>query len=187
MKTLAAIVLGGATALAVMTAQPACAAADQAAPSALRQVQDRQAITDMMARYEWALDSGDAQAYGALFAEDAVLVSTVGNQTGRPAIVKMIEDLVKRFAAASPGPAGPNGRRPMRLQHILSNLVIDLHGDTADAKSFWTEVWNPKGAGLEVRVSGHYEDKLVRRNGKWWFARREIVDDIMPGAPLTAG
>ena len=167
MNSLASAVLGGALALAVVSG-PASAAEPKAAPaaSASRALADRLAIEDLMGRYEWALDAGDAQAYAALFTPDAVLSSSVGDQTGRPAIVKMIQGLAQR--------------RTARIQHILSNLVIDLHGDEADAKSYWTEVWNPKGPGLEVRAAGHYEDKLVRRHGKWWFARRKIAEDIMP-------
>ncbi len=187
MKTLAAAAMGALAALAIAT-EPVAAASAGPAPLSARQVQDRLAIEDLMGRYEWALDAGDARAYGALFAEDGVLASVAGEQKGRAAIVKMIEDLVKRFSAAVPASGvGTSGRRPMRIQHILSNLVVDLHGDTAEARSYWTEIWNPKGPGLEVRAAGHYEDRLVRRGGTWWFARRQIVDDIMPASPPAGG
>ena len=178
MKSLAVTILAGAAALAIATPPGAAMAAK--APSSISGLQalsDRAAIEDLVGRYEWALDAGDAQAYGALFAEDGVLSSGFApDQNGRAAIVKLIEDLNKRFAA----PSTPGGKRPMRIQHILSNLVIDLHGDRADARSYWTEVWNPKGPGLEVRAAGHYEDQLVKRGGKWMFSHRRIADDIMP-------
>jgi uncharacterized protein (TIGR02246 family) len=152
-------------------ASPALAAtAKPAAP--VWSVTDQLQIQDLMARYEWALDSADAKAYAALFAEDGVLVGGPSEQKGRAAIQKAIEDLNHSFAATFPTGVPP------RIQHILSNLVVEQHGDTADAKSYWTEIWNPTGKGMAVRVAGHYEDKLVRRGGKWQFARRQIFDDF---------
>ncbi len=62
--------------------------------------------------------------------------------------------------------------------------MVDFKGaDSADAKSFWTEVWRPDGKTMGVRESGHYEDKLVKRGGKWWFARRQIVNDFPDATP----
>ncbi len=192
MKSLAATVLGGAAALAVAsgpaqaatapaTAAPPIAAA-KPAPSPTRALADKAAIEDLMARYEWALDAGDAKAYGALFTEDARITASFGDENGRAAIVKMVEDLKARMGNTRPAGAPAGVANPIRIQHILSNLVIDLHGDTAEAKSYWTEIWDPKGPTLEVRAAGHYEDSLVRKGGKWWFARRHIAEDIMPAA-----
>ncbi len=191
MKTLATAILGGVAALALASspASAATASAPAAPPAAkpalspTRALADRLAIEDLLARYEWALDAGDAQGYGALFAEDGVITSNFANPNGRAAIVKMIVDLKARMGTARPAGAPEGVANPILIQHILSNIVIDLHGDTADAKSTWTEIWNPKGPSLEVRAAGHYEDKLVRKGGKWWFARRHIADDIMPVAP----
>jgi uncharacterized protein (TIGR02246 family) len=136
---------------------------------------DQLMIQDVMARYEWALDSGDAKAYAGLFADDGTLVFAGNERKGRAAIQTEIETLVKTFAASGNAP---------KIQHILSNLVVEQHGDTADAKSFWTEIWNPTGKAMAVRAAGHYEDKLVKRGGKWWFARRQIFDDFpVPPAP----
>ena len=190
MKTLATAILGGVAALSLASgpaaAAPAAAgaptapAAPKAAASSTRALADRLAIQDLLARYEWALDAGDPEGYGALFAEDGMITSGFANPNGRAAIVKMIVDLKARMGTARPAGAPEGVANPILIQHILSNIVIDLHGDTADAKSTWTEIWNPKGPSLEVRAAGHYEDKLVRKGGKWQFARRHIADDIMP-------
>jgi uncharacterized protein (TIGR02246 family) len=149
------------------------AAAAGAAPAPAPAAADQLAIQQLMARYEWALDSGDAKAYASLFADDGVLAFAGGEQKGRAAIQKSIEDLVKRFSASA-----PTGAPPRRIQHILSNLVIEQHGDAAEAKAFWTEIWNPTGKAMGVRAAGHYEDRLVKKGGQWWFARRQIFDDF---------
>ena len=166
------------TALAVAALIGVTAISAQAKPGApASTTADQLMIQGLMARYEWALDAGDAKAYAALFAEDGKLVSSIGEQDGRAAIQKAIEDLVRRFAASA------SSGEPPKIQHVLSNLVIEQHGDTADTKSFWTEIWNPTGKAMGVRAAGHYEDKLVKRDGKWWFARRQIFDDF-PTPPL---
>jgi uncharacterized protein (TIGR02246 family) len=141
---------------------------------------DQLAIQDLMARYEWALDAGDAKGYAALFAEDGRMVfGGVNERVGRAVIQKEIESLNRSFSGAFPAGVKP------RIQHILSNLVIVQHGDSAEAKSFWTEIWNPTGKAVGVRAAGHYEDKLVKRGGAWMFARREIFDDF-PQTPAPA-
>lgn len=152
------------------------AAAQPAAPAS--SVADQLQIQQLMARYEWALDSGDAKAYAALFADDGVLAFAGGEQKGRAAIQAAIENLAKSFSASAPA-----GAPPRKIQHILSNLVVDQHGDTAEARSFWTEIWNPTGKAMGVRAAGHYEDRLVRKGGRWWFARRQIFDDFPTPAP----
>ena len=162
--------IGAIAAVALLSAP-----ASQAEPAAPSTTADQLMIQDLMARYEWALDSGDAKAYAALFAEDGALAMPGGEQKGRSAIQKAIEDLVKSFSASAPGGSPP------KIQHILSNLVIEQHGATAETKSFWTEIWNPTGKAMGVRAAGHYEDRLVKRGGKWWFARRQIFYDF----PLT--
>ncbi len=159
--------IGALAALALMAVGAA-----QAAPAPASTTADQLAIQDVMARYEWALDGADAKGYAALFADDGVLVFGGNQRKGHAAIQTEIETLSKTFAKSFPS------GQPPKIQHILSNLVVVQHGDTAEAKSFWTEIWNPTGKAMGVRAAGHYEDRLVRKGGKWWFARREIFDDF---------
>jgi hypothetical protein len=151
-----------------------------AQPPSLQMLQDRAMIEDIMARYEFALDSGDAEAYGALFAEDGVLANGRSEEKGRAAIVKSVKDLSARFRATAP----PAGTPPRKVIHSYSNLVLEVQGDKATAKSNWVEVWNIKAGVPEVGGAGQYNDTLVRKDGKWYFSRREIVGTI--SAPRAA-
>jgi len=142
----------------------------------LQMLQDRAMIEDVMSRYEFALDSGDAEAYGALFTEDGVLASGRSEEKGRAAIVKSVADLSVRFRATAP----PAGTPPRKVIHSYSNLVLEVQGDKAIAKSNWVEVWNIKAGVPEVGGAGQYNDTLVRKDGKWYFSRREIVGTMSP-------
>lgn len=58
--------------------------------------------------------------------------------------------------------------------HSYSNVVIELQGNKATAKSNWVEVWNIRDGVPEVGDAGEYHDQLVKIDGHWYFARREI-------------
>ena len=139
---------------------------------------DRAMIEEMMSRYEFALDGGDADAYGALFTEDGVLAQGRSETKGREAIVKSVKDLSARFRAAQQ----PAGAPPRKVIHAYSNVAIDVQGDKATSRSNWIEVWNLKGM-PEVGGAGEYSDVLVKKNGQWFFQRREIIGTI--SAPRT--
>ncbi len=88
---------------------------------------------------------------------------------GRDAIVKSIP---------------PHDPHAGRVIHSYSNLAIDLHGSEADARSNWVAVRNgPDGAPMIV-AGGEYIDKLVKTDGRWYFARRDIHATV-PSAPTA--
>jgi 3-phenylpropionate/cinnamic acid dioxygenase small subunit len=65
------------------------------------------------------------------------------------------------------------------LWHFISNIVIDLDGDTADVESYHIAVIirdEPNGQ-TETRIGGRYLDKMTRRDGRWGIVRREVVFD----------
>ena len=161
--------------LAVGVAMLTAATAAQAQMSAPtnKEIQDRLMIQDVMSRYEWALDGGDPEAYGALFTEDGVLINGRQQTKGRTAIVAMVRGLVERFRAAETPAAGASAR-PRAVIHSYSNVVIELNGNEAIARSHFIEVWNIRSGSPEIGSAGEYHDRFVKQNGKWYFASREI-------------
>jgi hypothetical protein len=157
-------------------------------PAQTGEIHDRLMIEEVMARYEWALDTGDADAYGALFTTDGVLVSGGTRETkGSAAIAKEVRDLSARFRAAQKPNADGTPARPRKVIHSYSNVIIDLKGNEATAKSNWVEVWNIRDGTPEVGGAGEYHDKLIKQNGKWYFQRREIVGTMSTArAPAPA-
>jgi hypothetical protein len=73
--------------------------------------------------------------------------------------------------------AGPNRGNTF---HILSNFEIEVHGDTATARSRWTFVTPGADKKPAMAQAGRYDDTLVRENGHWRFKRRTASNDI-PG------
>ena len=61
---------------------------------------------------------------------------------------------------------------------VLSNLVIDVEGDTATASMLWTGVDNNDLRGPPtIREQGREYDLLVRQGSKWLIKKRVVVAD----------
>lgn len=138
--------------------------------------QDRAMIEDLQARYLFALDFRDADAYAATFAEDGVLDYGAGKIQGREAIREMVANL--RAAAEQQRAADTSGLRPAAGRHNITNIVLDIDGDRARGTAYWFHMGNanPERA-AQITSFGHYEDELVKVNGEWLFSLRKIYNE----------
>jgi uncharacterized protein (TIGR02246 family) len=137
--------------------------------------EDRAQIEDLQARYMFALDFHDADTYASTFTEDGVL--DYGPVVkGRDAIKKVIADMGKRVPVQAAQDA--SDQRPVVGRHNISNIAIKIDGDKAEGRAYWFHYSNnnPKRtAGLDS--FGHYEDEMVKVNGKWLFSKRKIYNE----------
>jgi ketosteroid isomerase-like protein len=135
---------------------------------------DRAAIEDLMARYLFALDFFDADAYAETFADDGVLDWAMGTVEGREAIrteaAGMKQSMASVFGAGT------------IIRHFVTNIAISVDGDRASTRAAWFEAYNngPDGA-PKMGTFGHYEDELERIGGRWLFKRRRIVNEFLEG------
>ncbi|MEH3107023.1 MAG: nuclear transport factor 2 family protein [Sphingomonas fennica] len=139
--------------------------------------EDRARIEDLMARYLFALDWQDVDAYAATFAEDGVLDWAMGIVTGRAAIAREAAAMAAAVAARA---ALDAPLRPARRRHFVTNLALAIDGDRATARAYWCELNNDvRDRWPYVAGYGHYEDDLVRDGDGWLFARRRICNEIL--------
>jgi ketosteroid isomerase-like protein len=137
--------------------------------------EDRAQIEDLQARYMFALDFHDPDTYASTFTEDGVL--DYGPQVkGREAIKKVIADMAKRFADQAT--KDESGLRPAVGRHNISNIVIKIDGNKATGRAYWFHYSNnnPKRTGT-LDSFGHYEDEMVKIDGKWYFTKRKIYNE----------
>lgn len=149
----------------------------------------REAIRDLVARYNALGDAGRIDELVALFADDAELeVEPGGVHRGRSAL----RALFAGAARPEPGTGGDHpepdaggardtGGEPRRIAHHVSGLVIDLEGaDRARGRAVFLVL-----AGRGLDHWGRYRDEYVREGGeagRWRFARRRVVvDGAVPG------
>ena len=162
-------------------AQPAAPALTAADVAAMRYAGDRAEIENLQARYLFALDWQDADVYASTFAPEGVLDWAGGVVNGRAAIHKEVEGMHATFAKRA---AEDSHRRPARLRHMITSVVLKIDGDKATSRSYWFELDNNNPARTPV-VSGygHYDDELRKVDGHWLFTRRRINNEVMDSRP----
>ena len=123
-------------------------------------LEDRLDITDLVARYNQAIDFRDAAAYADTFTDDGVFqISGQPEIKGREKLMRMIERL---------GP--PNSR------HWINNITIEGDGDEAVMRCYLMFLRD-----LRITSMGFYVNTLRRIDGRWKFARRDYTPDAVPG------
>jgi uncharacterized protein (TIGR02246 family) len=150
---------------------------------------DRAEIADLMARYLFAMDYHDADAYAECFAEDGVLDYAMGTLSGREAIraeAKVFADKIGEVFKDWQG-------NPAKLRHLVQHKAIRIDGDRAWNTGMWWEMTNGGAEGsLATPSFGTYEDELARIDGRWLFKRRKIYNEFLagrhsgPGNPVLA-
>jgi hypothetical protein len=105
--------------------------------------------------------------FSAFYVEDAVLdVNGLVAQGKKP-----IEDLYKKAAEESPTRKGT-------FRVLLPNLKIVVNGRSATADVMWTGVNSETvKAAPQFIEQGREHDKLVKRDGRWYFKHRIITSD----------
>jgi ketosteroid isomerase-like protein len=144
---------------------------------------DYDGIRQLFARFSHALDLGDAGGLAECFTQDGVLATTLpeeglgGVHEGRAAI-REFGGRAHQFNAA-------------RVRHSAVNTIIEGDGQGARASSsvlISRDYGPPNASGhitySELVTTAMFHDELVRVDGRWLFARRELQHD---GLPVTRG
>jgi hypothetical protein len=132
----------------------------------LRGLEDREGIRRLLTDYGRFLDQRNFAAFSQLFAErEGEWIGGMGKAKGSQAIRKLMEDSI--------GTRSDNSNF-----HLFTNESIDLNGDRATAYTKWMFVVRGDANRPQPVYLGHYEDSLIRENGKWKFLRRIVHSDI---------
>ena len=103
------------------------------------QLEEKDAIRDLMAEYCFHLDSGRFADMAALFTQDGTWDTAFGKGTGRQEIAALVQRI--RQAGTS---------QPRAIHHV-TNVVIKVDGAGATAFSNWVVVQNGR-SGTEDRL-----------------------------------
>jgi len=144
----------------------------------VRRLDDNEEIRGLLLDYAQFLDEKNFVECSRLFARDGAFVLPFERVIGHDAIRASMDGMLGKHLGAESGADF----------HVLANLIVRLDGDTATSRSFWLYV-SPRDDGHpHLAQFGHYEDELVREDGRWRFASRKALRDIgfpqagVPGA-----
>ena len=127
----------------------------------IQELEDRDQIKELTARYCWHVAHGEGEAVAGLFTDDGVLEVTDGNSKpvrGGDALLKFYRDSVNQPELAIP---------------FIQNHIIEVHGDEAEGTCGIEARFARKGE--SVTAAGYYEDRYRRDNVKWRFLQRKIT------------
>ena len=151
---------------------PAANGAESASLAArVQALEDHLAIEQLLMQYGVALDSRDFATYSQLFAREGTWSGSIGTFKGPAAIKQAMEKAFNR-----PGPPAPGG-----TFHLLTNPIIQVHGERATAISKWTFCRTIDGKPT-IALAGSYDDTLVREGGTWKFLTRVASQAAAPAA-----
>jgi ketosteroid isomerase-like protein len=141
----------------------------------LRRLEDLEQIRQLFVEYKMVLDRQDFAAYGALFAADGEFIATpqqgLQQAKGPAAIQALVEAMPGSLLGSAPGDDF----------HVVINPLIELDADDpgrARAEVTWLYVVKGEDGLPSPAKLGHYDDQLVREDGRWRFLRREAPTDI---------
>jgi 3-phenylpropionate/cinnamic acid dioxygenase small subunit len=120
----------------------------------IQQISDRLEIQGVLAKYARAVDTRDWALWRSLFTDDATVdYSSAGAIAGT-------RDEVAAWLAAALGAM-------QMMQHFITNIEIDVSGDTADVRAmFYNPMQLPGMADLSF-CGGYYHHTMVRTPDGW--------------------
>ena len=138
-------------------------------------------IVNLMNTYLIALDAGDIETYANVFSTNATLYWIGGIERGRDAIHKNLAS----FGTGSRKLAAGTTER-QRFIHTLGSQRIDFTGpNTAHDVGMWLGFTNQSpDKSFKTAEFGHYEDRYVKIDGRWYFQERRIFNERLTNKAL---
>lgn len=140
---------------------------DEALERRLRRIEDELEIGQLRARYCHLLDDRRWTDFVDLFTPDGVFVGLESVQ-GHAELLRFFQDF-------------PNSTED--FWHFCTNGTVEIDGDTARGRISleYLSVSN----GVSYVSAGHYDDVMVRVDGRWRFRSRHITFYFL--TPLSEG
>ena len=131
-------------------------------PATLQELLDRESIRDCLLRYCRGIDRCDEAALRSAYWEDATDCHGAWNGSAAGFIAQALEKL----------------RQGGRRVHQITNVLIELHGDTAAVESsFFALHATAAQPERETFLCGRYAARFERRGSEWRVAARTVIYD----------
>ena len=128
-------------------------------------IEDRLAIRELYSTYGDSSSRGDTEAWLDCWADEGVWHSHLFTRVGKAELREQWDQLWVAFEKVA----------------FLGDLgSAEVHGEEAVTRCIAREIIRLKDGGI-YKLVGRYDDLLVRRDGRWLFARRDytpLVEEV---------
>jgi ketosteroid isomerase-like protein len=129
---------------------------------------DADAIRALVHEYAERLDAGDLDGVAALFEHGTWRAPVRAEPLRGAAEVRSGYDGVILYEDGTPC-----------TKHVISNVSVEVVGDGATARSYFTVLQARPDLPLQPIIAGRYHDRFERVDGQWRFADRMIIPDLI--------
>lgn len=145
----------------------------------LAEIARRLELQDLYTAYADCLDTDALERWPEFFAENCLyrITSAENYEAGLPLGLiyatskNMLRDRVSALREA-------NIYEPQRYRHVVSGIRIDRgQGGALDVAANFIVVRTMQDGAMTLFAAGRYIDRVVRGDGGWLFARKEVVLD----------
>lgn len=124
-------------------------------------------IENLLYLYAEAIDAGDYEGIGALFAH-GVIADADGQPMaeGAEAVTRLYGATTRKYPDGTP-----------RSHHVITNPIIEIDEEagTATGRTRYTVFQATDALPLQPIVTGGYHDRFERVDGRWRFAERRMI------------
>jgi 3-phenylpropionate/cinnamic acid dioxygenase small subunit len=127
---------------------------------------DETQITNLLYRYAELMDAGDFVNCAELFRHARIKLAGDA-YVDADAVRQVWENGVKRY---------PDGT--LRTKHVTTNAIVEIDGDSATARSYYTVFQQTDDFPLQPIIAGRYHDRFEKVDGRWRWTERDysLVD-----------
>jgi uncharacterized protein (TIGR02246 family) len=127
---------------------------------------EKLAIQELCARYCHTIDNQDSQGWAECFTPDGAFEFDGSVVRGHAAL--------REYAEVH--------ARVMRCRHMTVNHLYEVRGDEATGRATTVVTLATEG-GYKILGDAGYEDRLVKRHGRWLIAHRKCQTDRLVANP----
>jgi 3-phenylpropionate/cinnamic acid dioxygenase small subunit len=138
-------------------------------------LEDREAIRDLIQRTALMLDGEDFGAWLELFEPDGAYELrayspelrrwTIWWQADRAVLQQLLDGVDEHV------------RDDAQRRHVIAVVQIEFDGDAAHAQSHFSIFRTTPEGRSSLYMVGRYDDKLVRREGRWRYREHHVIAD----------
>ncbi|MBI3302700.1 MAG: nuclear transport factor 2 family protein [Deltaproteobacteria bacterium] len=124
----------------------------------IARIEDRIAISELRAHYCFLIDQGRGREAVDLFTEDGEFHG-LDSCRGREELLRFFGETIPQTLPA--------------MWHLVHNEIIHIDGNSATGQCYFEMPCVLKGESYVC--AGHYDDVLVKQEGKWKFKSRKVT------------